>query len=76
MAAMARLAASPEDLATLGVCCTTGSLRRAVGLLRLHHSRVARRLGRIGRTLGIDLTEPAGLTRAGIALTTWRLLTG
>ncbi|MGW5263560.1 helix-turn-helix domain-containing protein [Microbispora sp. NPDC004025] len=76
VAAIARLAADPEDLETLDVCCGTGSLRRAADLLHLHHSSVARRLGRIGRTLGIDLTEPAGLTRAGIALTTWRLLTG
>ncbi|TDD35661.1 hypothetical protein E1287_13475 [Actinomadura sp. KC06] len=42
--------------------------------LHLHHSSVARRLEQIGRTLGADLTEPAGLTRARLALTVWRLL--
>jgi hypothetical protein len=32
------------------------------------------RVDQIGRTLGIVLTEPAGLTRARLALTAWRLL--
>jgi DNA-binding PucR family transcriptional regulator len=40
----------------------------------LHHSSVSRRLDHIGATLGIDLTDPAGLIRARLALTTWRLL--
>jgi DNA-binding PucR family transcriptional regulator len=43
-------------------------------LLHLHHSSVARRVDHIGKTLGADLTEPAGLTRARLALTAWRLL--
>jgi hypothetical protein len=30
----------------------------------------------IGRTLGFELTEPAGLLRAGLGLTAWRLLDG
>ncbi|MDT0541214.1 MULTISPECIES: hypothetical protein [Streptomyces] len=38
------------------------------------HDCVARRLERIGKTLNIELTEPTGLIRAGLALTTWRLL--
>ncbi|MEU3166480.1 helix-turn-helix domain-containing protein [Streptosporangium sp. NPDC006930] len=54
--------------------CATGSLRRAADLLHLHHSSVSRRLEQIGKTLGVELTEPAGLMRAGLALTTWRLL--
>ena len=74
VAAIARLAGDPEDLETLDVYCATGSLRRAADLLHLHHSSVARRLEQIGRTLGIDLTEPTGLTRARLALTAWRLL--
>ncbi|MGW4688910.1 PucR family transcriptional regulator [Streptomyces sp. NPDC004244] len=75
VAAIARLAATPEDLETLDAYCTTGSLRQAADVLHLHHSSVARRLDQIAKTLGIELTDPTGLTRARIALTTWRLLT-
>ncbi|MBF6328361.1 PucR family transcriptional regulator [Nocardia transvalensis] len=71
---IARIAADPEDLDTLDAYCTTGSLRRAAEILHLHHSSVARRLDHLGKTLGLDLTEPAGLIRARLALTTWRLL--
>ncbi|OUC99091.1 PucR family transcriptional regulator [Streptomyces swartbergensis] len=74
VAAIARLADSPEDLETLDAYCSTGSLRRAAELLHLHHSSVARRLEQIGNALGFELTEPAGLLRAGLALTAWRLL--
>ncbi|MER5650516.1 helix-turn-helix domain-containing protein [Streptosporangium sp. NPDC002524] len=74
VAAIARMAVNPEDLDTLDAYCATGSLRRAADLLHLHHSSVSRRLEQIGRTLGVELTEPAGLVRAGLALTTWRLL--
>ncbi|MEW2034776.1 helix-turn-helix domain-containing protein [Streptomyces roseifaciens] len=74
VAAIARMAGSPDDLETLDAYCTTGSLRRAAELLHLHHSSVARRLDHIGTTLGIGLTEPAGLVRARLALTAWRLL--
>lgn len=72
--ALARLADCPGELATLDAYCRTGSLRGAADLLHLHHSSVARRLDRIGAALGFALTEPAGLTRARIALTVWRLL--
>ncbi|MDH2426164.1 helix-turn-helix domain-containing protein [Sphaerisporangium sp. TRM90804] len=72
--AIAHLAATPEDLRTLDAYCATGSLRRAADLLHLHHSSVARRVEQLGKTLGIDLTDPTGLTRARIALTAWRLL--
>jgi hypothetical protein len=72
--AIALLADNPEDLATLDAYCATGSLRRAADLLHLHHSSVARRVELIGKTLGTDLTEPTGLTRARLALTAWRLL--
>ena len=74
VAAIGRVAGNPDDLETLDVYCTTGSLRRAADLLHLHHSSVARRLEQIGKTLGIELTEPTGLTRARLALTAWRLL--
>ncbi|MEO3885349.1 helix-turn-helix domain-containing protein [Nonomuraea sp. B5E05] len=74
VAAIARMAGTPEDLETLDAYCATGSLRQAADLLHLHHSSIARRLEQIGKALAIDLTEPAGLTRARIALTTWRLL--
>ncbi|MFE5482505.1 helix-turn-helix domain-containing protein [Streptomyces sp. NPDC056527] len=74
VAGIARVAAAPEDLETLDTYCATGSLRRAADLLHLHHSSVARRIEQIGRTLGIDLTDPTGLTRARLALTAWRLL--
>jgi hypothetical protein len=72
--AIARMAGNPEDLETLDAYCATGSLRKAADLLHLHHSSVARRLEQIGKTLGADLTEPTGLTRARLALTAWRLL--
>lgn len=74
VAAIARLADSAEDLETLDAYCATGSLRQAAERLHLHHSSVARRLEQIGRTLDIDLTGPAGLTRARIARTARRLL--
>lgn len=74
VAAIARTAGDPDDLATLDAYCATGSQRRAADLLHLHHSSVARRLDQIGKTLGIDLTEPTGLVRARLALTAWRLL--
>ncbi|GII52021.1 hypothetical protein Pth03_04100 [Planotetraspora thailandica] len=74
VAAIARMAGNPEDLETLDAYCATGSLRQAADLLHLHHSSVARRLEHLGRTLGIELTEPTGVTRARIALTAWRLL--
>jgi hypothetical protein len=72
--AITRMAGHPEDLETLDAYCTAGSLRRAADLLHLHHSSVARRLDQIGKTLGIELNEPTGLTRASLALTAWRLL--
>ena len=74
VAAIARMAGNPDDLETLDAYCDTGSLRRAADLLHLHHSSVARRLEQLGKTLGIDLTEPTGLLRARLALTAWRLL--
>ncbi|MEV6395511.1 helix-turn-helix domain-containing protein [Streptomyces sp. NPDC051907] len=74
IAAIARVAGNPEDLETLDAYCATGSLRRAAGLLHLHHSSVARRVDQIAKTLGIELTEPPGLIRAALALTAWRLL--
>ncbi|WP_329543533.1 helix-turn-helix domain-containing protein [Streptomyces sp. NBC_01356] len=74
VAAIVRLADNPEDLETLDAYCATGSLRRAADLLHLHHSSVSRRLEQIGKTLGFELTQPTGLVRAGLALTTWRLL--
>ncbi|NBE96761.1 PucR family transcriptional regulator [Nonomuraea sp. KC401] len=74
VAAIDRLAGTPEDLDTLDAYCATGSLRQAADLLHLHHSSIARRVEQIGKALSIDLTEQAGLTRARIALTTWRLL--
>ncbi|WP_028924000.1 PucR family transcriptional regulator [Pseudonocardia acaciae] len=71
VAAIGGLAA--EDVRTLDIYCAAGSLRRAAELLHLHHSSVARRLEQIGGALGVDLTDPAGLTRARLALTAWRL---
>lgn len=76
VAAIARMADSPEDLGTLDAYCATGSLRRAADLLHLHHSSVARRLEQLGRSLGIELTEPTGPIRARLALAAWRLLDG
>jgi hypothetical protein len=74
VAAVGRMAGNPDDLATLDAYCATGSLRRAADLLHLHHTSVARRLEQIGQAVGIELTDPAGLTRARLALTAWRLL--
>jgi hypothetical protein len=75
VAAIARISSRPEDLDALDVYCTTGSVRRAADLLHLHHSSVARRLEQLGKTLGLELAEPAGLTRARIAVAAWRLST-
>lgn len=72
VAAIGRI--DPEDLRTLDLYCATGSLRRAAELLHPHHSSVARRIEQLGRSLGLEHTEPTGLTRARIALTAWRLL--
>lgn len=72
VAALARL--GEEDLETLAAFCDTGSLRRAADRLHRHHTSVARRLEQVGTRLGVDLTAPAGLTRARVALVTWRLL--
>jgi hypothetical protein len=72
VAAVAQLSA--DDVATLDIYCTAGSLRRAAELLHLHHSSVSRRLDQIGKALAADLTEPAGIVRARMALTAWRLL--
>jgi hypothetical protein len=72
--AVAAMADRPDDLETLDAYCATGSLRRAADLLHLHHTSVARRLEQIGKALGIELTEPTGLTRARLALIAWRLL--
>jgi hypothetical protein len=74
VAAIARMAGNPEDLETLDAYCATGSQRQAADLLHLHHSSVARRIEQLGKTLGIELTEPTGLTQARLALTAWRLL--
>lgn len=74
VAALARVVGNPEDLKTLDAYCTTGSQRGAADILHLHHSSIARRLDQIGKALGIDLTEPTGLLRAKLALTTWQLL--
>ncbi|MET9422147.1 helix-turn-helix domain-containing protein [Streptomyces sp. NPDC006540] len=74
VAAIARIAGNLEQLETLDSYCATGSQRRAADLLHLHHSSVARRLEQIGKDLGIDLVQPAGLMRATLALTAWRLL--
>ncbi|MFD5093587.1 helix-turn-helix domain-containing protein [Amycolatopsis thailandensis] len=72
--AITSLAADPEDLRTLDAYCATGSVRQAADSLHLHHSSVARRLTQIGKSLGVEVTEPAGLTRARLALALWRLL--
>jgi len=74
--AISRLAADPDDLETLSVYSETGSLRRAAEVLHMHHSSVARRLEQINGTVGFDVTEPTGVTRARLALITWRLLPG
>ncbi|MGW1060618.1 helix-turn-helix domain-containing protein [Micromonospora rubida] len=74
VAGIARMAGNSGDLETLDAYCVTGSLRRTADLLHLHHSSVARRIEQIGKALGIELTEPAGLIRASLALSAWRLL--
>ncbi|MGW3045028.1 helix-turn-helix domain-containing protein [Kitasatospora sp. NPDC001159] len=62
-----RLAAAPEDLETQDTYCATGFLRRAAEALHRHNS-VARRLEQIVKVLESDLSDPAGLTRARLAL--------
>ncbi|MFD4369270.1 helix-turn-helix domain-containing protein [Rhodococcus sp. NPDC058521] len=72
--AMAGLVGRREDLETLDAYCATGSLRRSAEILHLHHSSVARRVEQLGRSLGFDLTDPAGLVRAQLGLAAWRML--
>jgi hypothetical protein len=72
--AIAQLATEFVDLDTMDAHCATGSLRRAAHLLHLHHNSVARGLEHLGKALGIDLTLPIGLMRAGLALTARWLL--
>jgi len=72
--AIARIADSTTDLDTLDAYCATGSVRQAAEILHLHHSSVARRLERLAKKLGIELTAPAGLSRVQMAVTAWRLL--
>ncbi|MEV4006549.1 helix-turn-helix domain-containing protein [Actinomadura sp. NPDC049753] len=76
VAAIARLAGTGDELDTLEAYCATGSLRQAADRLHLHHSSVARRLEQLAKTMGFELTEPSGLTRARLALTMWRVLGG
>ncbi len=76
LVALARVAATPDDLETLAAYCDTGSLRRAADRLHLHHTSVARRLDQIEEVLGFALAGPAGLTRARLALTARGLLDG
>lgn len=81
VAALVRLAGqeAPQEvrelLDTLDAYCAAGSLRRAAEALHLHHSSVSRRVDLLGKALSVDLTTPTGLTRARLALTSWRLLT-
>ncbi|BDM70003.1 hypothetical protein HEK616_34900 [Streptomyces nigrescens] len=49
---------SPADLATLDTYCAGGSLHRAVDLLHLHHSSVARRLDQIGKAWASSSPTP------------------
>ena len=51
MAAIARPAGDPQDLETLDAYRATGSLRRAIDVLHLHHSSVARRPAQLSKTL-------------------------
>jgi hypothetical protein len=74
VAAIIGLDGAADDLETLEAYCATGSLRQAADILHLHHTSVARRLHHIEKILGIELTQPAGLMRARIALTARRLL--
>ncbi|MFE0644886.1 helix-turn-helix domain-containing protein [Streptomyces sp. NPDC058877] len=64
----------PEDVEVLDAYCASSSVRRAAELLHRHHSSIARRLDHIGRTLGLDPTTPAGLTRVRLALVIRRLI--
>lgn len=76
VAAIASVANNPDTLNTLDAYCATGSVRRAASLLHLHHTSVARRIEQIGQSVGIQLTDHAGLIRAKLALAAWRLLNG
>ncbi|MEV0384711.1 hypothetical protein [Nonomuraea sp. NPDC050643] len=62
-------------IATAAPLAGTGAiLATTIDPTHLHHSSVARRLDHLSRALGIDPTDPTGLIRARLALTTWRLL--
>jgi len=57
----------------LEVVAVTDSIRKAAGLLHLHHNSVAHRVKRAERQLGFSCLEPYGRTRLFLALTLRRL---
>lgn len=62
-----------EMLRTLEVVAATESLRRAAGVMHMHHNSVRHRVERAGEVLGFNPTEPYGRVRLMMALILRRL---
>jgi hypothetical protein len=62
-----------EMLRTLEVVAATESLRRAAGVMHMHHNSVRHRVERAGDVLGFNPTEPYGRVRLMMALILRRL---
>ncbi|SEF57232.1 Sugar diacid utilization regulator [Nonomuraea solani] len=62
-----------ESLLAVRALCLAGSVRGAAVALHLHHSSLAGRIARAESVLGFSLADPAGRTRAHLALALTRL---
>jgi hypothetical protein len=62
-----------DTVVILEAVSATESLRRAAGLVHLHHNSVANRVQRAERILGFSVSEPYGRSRLLLALTLRRL---
>ncbi|MGW6443083.1 helix-turn-helix domain-containing protein [Lentzea sp. NPDC055074] len=70
------LAAEPGMITALDALCTTGSVRKAAGVLHRHHSTMTARLARAEAALGFELDSASGRFRLHLALMMRRLVSG
>lgn len=68
------LAAEPGMITMLDALCTTGSVRKAAGVLHRHHSTMTARLARAETALGFELDSASGRFRLHLALMLRRLI--
>lgn len=65
---LAGLAGGKEMLRTLEAVAATESLRRAAGMLHLHHNSVAHRVARAEQVIGYSVSDPYARPRLMLAL--------